>query len=67
MTGFRVWLGGTRSLHKVTPGLSSPDKGIGGGMRVDVFGNKSEFSKPAAWLVNPGMLQAGVYPVPATF
>lgn len=57
MTGFRVALGGTQSLHGVKPDLTCLGKVMGGGMPMAAFGGKREIMAKLAPLGN--VYQAG--------
>ena len=57
MTGFRVALGGTQSLHGIKPDLTCLGKVMGGGMPMAAFGGKREIMAKLAPLGN--VYQAG--------
>jgi glutamate-1-semialdehyde 2,1-aminomutase len=57
MTGFRVALGGTQSLHGIKPDLTCLGKVMGGGMPMAAFGGKREIMSKLAPLGN--VYQAG--------
>ena len=57
MTGFRVALGGTQSLHGIKPDLTCLGKVMGGGMPIAAFGGKREIMAKLAPLGN--VYQAG--------
>ncbi len=57
MTGFRVALGGTQSLHGIKPDLTCLGKVMGGGMPMAAFGGKREIMVKLAPLGN--VYQAG--------
>jgi glutamate-1-semialdehyde 2,1-aminomutase len=57
MTGFRVALGGTQSLHGIKPDLTCLGKVMGGGMPMAAFGGKREIMGKLAPLGN--VYQAG--------
>ncbi|BEI36506.1 glutamate-1-semialdehyde 2,1-aminomutase [Polynucleobacter sp. HIN7] len=57
MTGFRVALGGTQSLHGIQPDLTCLGKVMGGGMPMAAFGGKREIMAKLAPLGN--VYQAG--------
>lgn len=57
MTGFRVALGGTQSLHGIKPDLTCLGKVMGGGMPMAAFGGKREIMEKLAPLGN--VYQAG--------
>ncbi len=57
MTGFRVALGGTQSLHGIKPDLTCLGKVMGGGMPMAAFGGKREIMTKLAPLGN--VYQAG--------
>ena len=57
MTGFRVALGGTQSLHGIRPDLTCLGKVMGGGMPMAAFGGKREIMAKLAPLGN--VYQAG--------
>ena len=57
MTGFRVALGGTQSLHGIKPDLTCLGKVMGGGMPMAAFGGKREMMAKLAPLGN--VYQAG--------
>ena len=57
MTGFRVALGGTQSLHGIKPDLTCLGKVMGGGMPMAAFGGKHEIMAKLAPLGN--VYQAG--------
>jgi glutamate-1-semialdehyde 2,1-aminomutase len=57
MTGFRVALGGTQSLHSIKPDLTCLGKVMGGGMPMAAFGGRREIMSKLAPLGN--VYQAG--------
>ena len=57
MTGFRVALGGTQSLHGIKPDLTCLGKVMGGGMPMAAFGGRREIMGKLAPLGN--VYQAG--------
>ncbi|QWD76329.1 glutamate-1-semialdehyde 2,1-aminomutase [Polynucleobacter sp. MWH-UH24A] len=57
MTGFRVALGGTQSLHGIKPDLTCLGKVMGGGMPMAAFGGKRKIMTKLAPLGN--VYQAG--------
>jgi len=57
MTGFRVALGGARSIYKIKPDLTTLGKVIGGGLPVGAFGGKEDIMNQLAPI--GGVYQAG--------
>ena len=57
MTGFRVALGGAKSLYQIKPDLTTIGKVIGGGLPIGAFGGKTEIMDMIAPM--GGVYQAG--------